>query len=364
MVTKLFPYEYVPPGFEIVIDLGSGAEHGHQGEIVPGSKGGIWNLWWNITLSDSPQTWDDEVMAINKMQEHLGKLTDNYRLIRAQMAELCRDSPPFPLSIDILCEEIGTGQFSTPVRMGCEGRNLLETLGYHTSESRDNQQAETLRAYATSLYRWLEQSSPQDPVDSKVFGFLGQPKARKQAFAEKLASGLDFKMPLLSSIIRLCYQECQQTYGDSVLGIKTRPAICFSCLQDNPPENRLPTCCCSMIIDVALICSGTFNEDRSFYDYRLFREENALTYAAAINSWLKGAPAESVQLPRDGQFITSAGSLQIARNIHSSLGKKNQVKEWLAASLLKTVKSNQRWHDRTELIDNFPQATSWLSEIA
>jgi hypothetical protein len=61
MSTELFPYEYVPAGFEIVIDLGSNAEYGSKGEIVPGSKGGIWNLWWNITLSDNPQTWDEEV---------------------------------------------------------------------------------------------------------------------------------------------------------------------------------------------------------------------------------------------------------------------------------------------------------------
>ena len=65
MGTKLFPYQYVPTGFEIVIDLGSNVEHGHQGEIVPGSKGGIWNLWYNINYpsSDNPQDWDDEVKA-------------------------------------------------------------------------------------------------------------------------------------------------------------------------------------------------------------------------------------------------------------------------------------------------------------
>ena len=67
MSTKLFPYAYVPPGFEIVIDLSSLAEQGIKGEIVPGSKGGIWNLWFNITLSDNPMTWDDEVQAITNI---------------------------------------------------------------------------------------------------------------------------------------------------------------------------------------------------------------------------------------------------------------------------------------------------------
>jgi hypothetical protein len=78
IITRLLCHEYVPLGFEIVIDRGSHAELGHKGESVPGSKGGIWNLWWNITLSDNPQTWDDEVKAINKMQERLSGLTDDY----------------------------------------------------------------------------------------------------------------------------------------------------------------------------------------------------------------------------------------------------------------------------------------------
>ena len=55
--------------------------------------------------------------------------------------------------------------------------------------------------------------------------------------------------------------------------------------------------------------------------------------------------------------------MSIAQRVHSALGKKDEAKEWLAACLLKTVKNNQRWHKTTELIDSYPQATSWLSEI-
>ena len=362
MSTELFPYQYVPAGFEIVIDLGSGAEHGHRGEIVPGSGGGIWNLWWNVTLSDNPETWDDEVKAINRMQTKLGNLTDDHRLIRAQTAELCRDHPPFPLSIDILCEEIGTGRFSTPTRMGCEGRALLETLGYHDPISRDNQQMEDLKAHAASLERWLQRSSPQGPTDCKVFGFLGQSGPRKQAFAEKLLSALSFETPSLSSIIRLCHQECQQTYGQSFLEFPGRPAVCFGCLREHPPGAPLPACCCSQVIGAALVCAGTFDEDRTPYAYRLFREENILAYAAAINSWLEVASPEDVRWPQDGKFVAVDDSLRIAQTVHSSLGEKDEVKEWLASCLLKTIKSNQRWHKTSELIDDYPRVASWLSE--
>jgi len=364
MSTELFPYEHVPPGLEIVIDLASGAEQGHRGEIVPGSKGGIWNLWWSITLSDNPRTWDDEVKAINRMQGSLDDLTDDCRLIRAQMAELCRDHPPFPLSIDILCEEIGAGHFSTPTRMGCEGRGLLNALGYNDLENLGDWQAQSLKAYAASLEKWLRQFSPQTPIDSKVSGLLGQPNPGKRAFAEELLSAVSSETPLVSSVIRLCHQECQQTYGQPFLDFPGRPAACFGCLRDHPSEGPLPLCCSSQVIDAALICAGTHGEDRTPYVYGLFREENILAYAGAINSWLEDASPEEVRWHQDGQFVTADESLRIAQRSHSSLGAKTSVKEWLTACLLKTVKDNQRWYKTRELIDNYPQATSWLSRMA
>ena len=79
--------------------------------------------------------------------------------------------------------------------------------------------------------------------------------------------------------------------------------------------------------------------------------------------WEFGSSPESVKWPQDRRYVTRDSSLQIARKVHSSLGKKDDVKEWLAVCLLKTVKSNQRWHKTTELIDNYPQATSWLDGL-
>jgi len=364
MSTKLFPFQYVHPGFEIVIDLGSRAEQGLKGEIVPGSKGGIWNLWFNTTLSDNPEAWDDEVKAINKMQESIGELTDDHRLIRAQMAEFCRDHPPFPLSIDVLCDEIGIGRFSKPVRLGCEGRTLLYSLGYDDPPSREIQQKETLNAYANSLERWLAQSFPQNPSDSKVFGLLGQSNPRKQAFAEKLTSALQTEVPLISSITRLCHQECQQTRGQRFFEFPGRPAACFNCLQQHPTENRLPACCCSQVMDAALICTGTHEEDRTPYEYRFFREENILAYSFAINSWLQESSPGELRWPDNARHVTRENALLIGERVHSYLGERDKVKEWLAACLLKTIKSNQRWFQGSELIDRYPEATSWLNEIA
>jgi len=94
MGAKLVAYEYVPFGFEVVID---------NKDLEMGK---IWNLWHNIKLSDDPESWDSEIHLVNKMQGRLGKLTADQRLIRAQMAEFCRLHPLFPRSIEILCKEI------------------------------------------------------------------------------------------------------------------------------------------------------------------------------------------------------------------------------------------------------------------
>jgi len=58
---------HVPPGFEVVIA---------DKEVCPGSKGGIWNLWWNVQLSDDPRAWDEEAKALNELQSKLELTTD------------------------------------------------------------------------------------------------------------------------------------------------------------------------------------------------------------------------------------------------------------------------------------------------
>jgi len=122
MSAKLMAHEYVLLGFEIVID---------NKDV---EMGRIWNLWHNAKLTDDPGSWDDEIILINRMQGKLGKLTVDQRLTRAQMAEFCRVCPLFPKSIDILCKEIGHFCFSKPMKIGCEGRDLLDSLGYRPSQ--------------------------------------------------------------------------------------------------------------------------------------------------------------------------------------------------------------------------------------
>jgi hypothetical protein len=369
MSTELFPYEYVPAGFEIVIDFDSGSESWIQGQICPSSKGGIWNLWWNTTLSDNPETWDDEVKAINRMQTSPNKLKDDYRLIRAQMAESCRFHPLFPQSIDILCQEIGIGRFSSSLRLGCEGRGLLETLGKQNSQTLDDQRRESLTGHLQALTKWLAQSPQENAIDSMVSGFLGQPTDSKIIFVKELIATINPEEPSIVAIREICRQQCIKTHGESAVTSDAFPHYCFKCEQSS---REIPNCqCCHiMLLNAALICTGVFGEERplgkerEFFEQWGFVEENILAYAAAVNSWLSGTLPESVKWPLDGGYVTSDSASQIAQRVHSSLDKKDEFKEWLAACLLKTLKGNQRWLNAPELIDNYPEVTSWLTELS
>ncbi len=354
MSAKLVTSEYVPSGFEMVID-----------RRKLGRPLGIWNLWFNI--EHDPEAWDSEIKWINKMQDRLGELTVDQRLIRAQIAEFCREHPPFPQSIDILCKEIGTGRFYKPVKMGCEGRGLLDSLGYHDLQSLNEQRKETLTEYTRSLEKWLAQGNPENPIEFKIFGFLGQSTNSKKAFVEKLVSVIDSEVPSISSLKKLSENECRKTHSKFET-LSFRPFNCFlpACWPEGVqwplPGGKL--CCYFMFIDAGLLCAGASGEERSMFDeFRRFIEENILAYSIAINSWLKEAPPKDVTSLITARYIAKDSGLEIAERVHSSLGEKDEAKEWLTACLLKTIKDNQRQGKRTELIDDFPEATSWLKEM-
>jgi len=355
MNVKLVAYEYVPLGFEIVID---------NKDVEMGK---IWNLWHNVKLTDNPENWDGEINLINKMQGRLGKLTMDQRLIRAQMAEFCRHCPLFPRSVDILCEEIGHERFSNPKKIGCEGRDLLDSLGYHDHKSLNEQLKEILTEYVKSLEKWLREGQAETATESKVFGFLGQPTDKKVVSVEKLVHTVDSSEPSVSSFRRLTEDVCKETQKDSVNlaceRYRGRPFNCFKCLPKDASVTKCQ-CCHSMFLDACLLCAGTSGEESSMLnEFRRFIEENTLAYSVAINLWLKEEPMKHITWIKNARYVSKNGASRIAEIVHSSLGEKNKVKEWLVACLLKTVKDNQRWHKRTELIDDFREATSYFRKI-
>jgi hypothetical protein len=350
MSAKFVAYRYVPPGFEMVIE---------KKEVK------AWNLWWNVQLTDDPESWDDEIKAINKMQDRLGELTDDQRLIRAQMAEFCRVSPLFPESVDILCEEIGTGRLTMPHELGCEGRNLMGYLGYHDEESMEKQRIHSLDEYARAMRRWLSREKAKSPIDAKVSGFLGKVTEPREVFVEGILSHLESGEFSLSLIKDMCEVECRKK-GAS-LDTTARPVHCFKCSGGHMNENGLPDCSCSngTLIDAGILCMRASDDwDSVVREYRRFVEEYILSYSLALNSWLEGSAAEPVTSLTPCRYVTEEIAKEIPSRVSASLGDKDDLKVWLVACLFKTLKSNQRWHKVSELIDGFPEATSWFQEIS
>lgn len=347
MMSKLVAYEHIPFGFEMSIE---------------NTEGRIWNLWYNVQLTDDPESWDNEVRSINKMQKKLGKLSLDHRLIRAQMAEFCRVHPLFPESIAILCKEIGEERLSKPVKVGCEGRNLLDSLGYHDSESLNKQRKEIIKTHLMSLSKWLEKGRPESSTDSKVFGFLGGSSHEKEDWVKNLIRLMESNRPLVPSVLQLVEEACNRKDKDFMVKARTnymgRPFNCFKC-----EEGAKCGCHFSMFIDSGLLCIGTLGEERSMLkEFGHFIQENILAYSVAINSWLEEASPNDIMTVTATSYINENKALDIASKVHVALGEKNETKKWLTACLLKTIRSNQRWHKTTELIDSFPQATSWFRE--
>jgi len=273
--------------------------------------------------------------------------------------------PLFPRSVEILCKEMGDGSFSRYAKIGCEGRDLLDSLGYHDRNSLNEQRKGIISDYIRALEKWPKRVRPETPIESKVFGFLGLPTESKVGFVEKFIHMTDSDEPSLSSLMKLTEDTCEWACKDFRIqahaGHLGRPFNCFKCLSDAGGITKCQ-CCYSMLLDSGLLCAGTTGEvTLMLSEFRRFVEENILAYSTAINSWLKEESPKEAWL-KDARYVFENDALEIVEAVRSSLGEKDEVKVWLAACLLKTVKDNQRWHKRTELIDDFPRATSWFRE--
>jgi len=170
--------------------------------------------------------------------------------------------------------------------------------------------------------------------------------------------------PEESSIIslkKLSEDKCREIHR-SFENLKFRPFNCFKCESTvDPIPNCL--CCYSMILDAGILCVGSNREELAITEVRRFVEENILAYSVAINSWLRGLPPKPVTSLITPLYISKDAALKIANGVYSSLGMIAETKIWLTTCLLKTIKDNQRWLKRMELIDNFPEAFSWFKEI-
>jgi len=256
-----------------------------------------------------------------------------------------------------VCEEIGASTIEAPPPLGCEGRGLLQSLGYHQDADIEEGVRAQLKAIDAAVCRWRDGETPKTATDRQVSLFLGEPTGPKREFAERLLAVLRSGDDSILALRELAEGQCQQALGD-VKG-RGRPFNCLGCLA---PDDACPICKCSysMLAWAGMLCADTPAPDNPPGKvFQTFVQEHVLVYAAALNAWLSDDGRDPAPLPRLAS-VSETDAKDIASRVHGSLGEKDSEKTWLVVSLLKTVVGNQRWHKGRELIDGFPEVTSSL----
>ncbi|MFW9786075.1 MAG: hypothetical protein ACFFE2_03625 [Candidatus Thorarchaeota archaeon] len=349
---RLLSYHYVPAGFEIVInDMSMHTDRG----------GGIWNLWWNVQVSDDPGTWDNEIRALNTMQKESGHLTKNHRYVRIHIAEWCRNDDTFPTSLDILCAEIGNEKITTPWTLGCEGRGLRDSLGIHASpDDRLEQRVFLFNSYQIAFKAWINQREPETLLEAKVRRYLGEVTREKIALVDLLRRQL---IPTVSSTASL-----KEIYKEKTQGISAESlSQCLDCgnCTDIESERIYPECsCCERFYIDSLLLFQRFIEPNEIYrEMFRFHQECLLGYMYAVNAWLIDEEPTLLTDVVTPVFLNQQLAEQIPKQVKRLLGIRTPVKEWLAGCLLKTLRGNRSWKTNHQMIDNYPEASSWLSFI-
>jgi hypothetical protein len=348
---RLLSYQHIRPGFEVVIN---------ENKIAPGFGGGIWNLWWNVQLSDDPMLWDREIHALNTMQEDSDILSKNHRYVRIHMAEWCRNSDAFPTSLDILCAEIGNEKITTPWSLGCEGRGLRESLGIHSNpDDRLEQRVYLFNSYKIAFKSWINQTEPESLVEAKIIGYLGEMTQEKMALVDLLRNHLN---PALAST-----NTFKEIYKDQTQRAFTEPLTqCLSCNEiDTVMGQSYPKCsCCERFYIDSLLLAQKFSEPNRMYKTMFrFHQECLLAYMFALNAWLIDEEPTLITNLFGPIFVTYQLAEQIPKQVRRLLGARTQVKEWLTGCLLKTLKGNMSQTPYNQMVVEYPEATSWLSFI-
>lgn len=345
----LLPRQYVPPGFELAL---------RHGEALCTSS------WWNVWLSDDPAAWDGAVLRLNARQSALGALCDDLRLVRAHLAEFCPRHPRFPHSADLILAEIGAERPLYHVLLGCEGRGLLQSVGWHSDETIADGREDIRQMYAEALGRWLACEAGDSVGDVRVSGFLGAHSAGRAQVARELLALLGNSLPALATLAGVTRAICGRVIDLERLPKPAPfPFGCFGCAAvTNASGYEATGCNIGMLLDAALLCAGAEAGDVTTLSerHRRFRQEQVLAYAAAVNAWLTAEPALLFAWPSGTIFVDQERSLAVMRRVNELLGAHSPAKDWLAGCLLRTLVGNRSRPGRAELLDRYPQATGWL----
>ena len=373
-VPILAPYETTRPGFEILVAAACEPElcGGHFEDLGNGTfQVCLWNIWHDVKnkwqSKTDPAAADPEKQQINQMQRALGRLGDDDRYIRLQIACLVRCFWTFPANVDIVLQGISSGIPNIDSRISCEppwSNSILPALrrrqghpaaGKNITDSR----RDLVRAVVHILSSWLARGDidhlkREVPEHAKladtVYRRLGLPNKLKSLQVERLRIGLGYwAFPLmhrpkawadlhsmqdsLATLIREELGEDEDTIAKLLESLHN--GLCHHAF-----FRHVDHLVAHIGAGQRVRLPGAGEEGRRI-------RETLTNYVHSLGSWLMGRTvSETVEI--------WPASEETARRVFGVLGTPTPRKRWLAACLWKRLQDVQSGAGRGPL-DEEPQ---------
>jgi len=349
---ELVDCERVPVGFEVAIVDGKEV-------TVP--------LWNGGMFMGKEEDWDDEVRFINELQRRLRKLDKNARILRLQIISNEQCHYKFFQNISKILEGIGRMRPRTDV-LG----HVPNVPGYLHALEKDR--IEMGKAYLRFLELWLKGKSASEAknalpqykrfVDS-IYHALGERTQLKKLYVERMI--ISFSYPVLhwsgeadlsdvdgktvddfgvnhprgleidkkiaeAKGVKLTYSESnfgnKKQFGDDMLAhiVYRGRGLC------NHKFFR------HLDIMLKSIGKGEWRKDNPPRGKeRAELAEKISQHVFALDSWL-------AEVEKEKAIMENPDARKVIEEVYDSLDERTQVKEWLVASLWKTMKDNKKYY--------------------
>ncbi len=163
---RLVSYALVSPGFEAVYtgEVDAAFQERTEGPMLltVDQAGNVIRKWstWTWTWPGQEQGWDDEILHLNRLQQHLPPLSDDVRRIRAQIGSLVPCDNGFPVTVDELLQAIGAGKLRTPsFHPGCWMAGM-----WWREDTTQPGQDESMQAIEAILVGYLANTPPESLI--------------------------------------------------------------------------------------------------------------------------------------------------------------------------------------------------------
>lgn len=369
------PWKYTSPGFEAVYtgetDLSKKDCSDSDISFGEDKDGNVFMKYsmWGFCYSNEGK-WNDEIRYINRLQEKLGKLSNDIRRIRVQIASLqCCDNG-VPVTIDEILNGIGMGKFTQPtfhpgcwLSMGSRTtqprqkecmvmiENILKT--YLKGKAKDSliNKYPAAKGLIDRTYKWLgpfEKFSELQQLMLKrmllPFEFLSKRNENYQA-VHQICYGpdgkgkkIDKKIAELAGLPPI-FAQGRPEYKENMAKIKKadKKKLYEICGMLAHGLHGLSDCHHSTFrwLETWIYAIGRFSTAIPTRRHGTEGErigQLLFGYALGLDLWLQGVPMQFALLDLGHLDLGFNPKNEILR-VFAYLGEKNPTKEWLAACL-------------------------------